>query len=71
MSHLAESPATDPSSLEFGEGFRVVHRTIVRPDMELDVTALYVGGGSGSGGGAGFGSGFGAGGAGGGSGGCG
>jgi galactofuranosylgalactofuranosylrhamnosyl-N-acetylglucosaminyl-diphospho-decaprenol beta-1,5/1,6-galactofuranosyltransferase len=50
VSHLAESRATDPSSLEFGEGFRVVHRTIVRPDMELDVTALYVGGVSGSGG---------------------
>ena len=49
MSHLAEeSRAADPSSLEFGEGFRVVHRTIVRPDMELDVTSLYVGGVSGS-----------------------
>jgi galactofuranosylgalactofuranosylrhamnosyl-N-acetylglucosaminyl-diphospho-decaprenol beta-1,5/1,6-galactofuranosyltransferase len=47
-----ERSAPQPSELEFGEGFRAVHRTIVRPDMELDVTSLYVGGVSGSGGGA-------------------
>ena len=54
MSHVAEeSRAGEPGSLEFGDDFRVVHRTIVRPDMELDVTALYVGGVSGSGSGTG------------------
>ena len=43
--------AVETSSGVFGEGFRVVHRTVVRPDQELDVASLYVGGVSGVAGG--------------------
>ncbi len=47
---MAGSPG-ETSSGVYGEGFRVVQRTIVRHDQELDVAALYVGGVSGVAGG--------------------
>ncbi|HSE71989.1 MAG TPA: glycosyltransferase [Nocardioidaceae bacterium] len=39
------APTTSPTETE--SGFRVVHRTILRPDQEIDIRPLYVGGVSG------------------------
>ena len=42
----APAPDTDTESGS-SASFRVVHRTIMRPDQELDIRPLYVGGVSG------------------------
>ncbi|HLN76466.1 MAG TPA: glycosyltransferase, partial [Nocardioidaceae bacterium] len=48
MTDTATMPAAgDPAAS--GTGFRIVHRTIMRPDQEIDIRPLYVGGVSGFG----------------------
>ncbi len=50
MTDTVTMPAAGgPAGNETGTGFRVVHRTIMRPDQEIDIRPLYVGGVSGFG----------------------
>lgn len=50
MTDTVATPATGgPAEATSGTGFRVVHRTILRPDQEIDIRPLYVGGVSGFG----------------------
>lgn len=44
MTDTAEAPAAEPAVVDPLDGMRVVHRTILRPDQELDIRPLYIGG---------------------------
>ena len=41
---MSESTAPAPGNVSPASGFRIVQRTVMRADQELDVTSLYVGG---------------------------
>lgn len=53
MTDTVASPATETTQEVENTSFRVVHRTIIRADQELDIRPLYVGGIAGFGGGGG------------------